>query len=264
VLLDDLLWYRETSLLLGSTPEEIAAFVVPEGPPGFIAVVSDSIGPIDITELAEEYAGTEETTGDAVIQLQDLGFNAGHVIEFEVPDTLEWASIEVLEFADPAGAAFYLDDVRWGTEDAVDDVYTVADIDSAWGYSETFPSGETSRFVAFRSGSLVFYVGMTGVPGYTEDDVVAFAQTQVAYLDGGSASAANTPEDAIRARVEAIGERYVGDCAGADPSTDVGSYCSLLLEDHGSSRLYGVGPVASEITDRVTVTLEDGTWVVVD
>jgi hypothetical protein len=116
--------------------------------------------------------------------------------------------------------------------------------------------------VAFRTGALVFYVGMTGVPGYSEADVLEFAQTQRDFIESGPGSATNTPEDAIGAGVEATGERYAGDCATVDPSADVGAYCSLLLEDHGASRLYGVGLVASEITDRVTLTVEDHLWVV--
>ena len=259
VLLGDLLWYREVSLLLGSGPEEIAGFLVSTGPAGFTVGFT---GAIDIAQLAEEFAGPDESADDAMIRLQDLGFNAGQVVEFDRANTPDSASIEVLEFGDPAGAAEYLDGVRWGTEDDIDDVYTVSELDSAWGYSEGLPSGAVSRYVAFRAGALVFYVGMTGVPGYSEADVLQFAQVQLDFVENGPPGATNTPEDAIGAGVEAAGERYAGDCSTVDPTADVGSYCSLLLEDHGSSRLYGVGPVASEITDRVTLSVEDHLWVV--
>ena len=81
-----------------------------------------------------------------------------------------------------------------------------------------------------------------------------------------SGTTVNTPEDAIGQALTAAGYSYLGDCSLADNSaTDLtGMWCSLLFEDHGSYRVYGIGPIASETNDTINVALEGNTWVVVD
>jgi hypothetical protein len=103
---------------------------------------------------------------------------------------------------------------------------------------------------------------MTGAPGYSAEEVLAFAQEQLAYLETAPPAAVNTPEDAIGAAIAAMGESYAGDCATVDPVNDIGSFCSALSEDRGDSRVYGIGLVASEFSDEVVVVLEGDEWVV--
>lgn len=81
-----------------------------------------------------------------------------------------------------------------------------------------------------------------------------------------STGATNTPEDAIGEALAAAGYDYLGDCSLADNAGDevYGMYCSVLYEDNGSYRVYGIGPVASEPSDTVNVTIEGGRWVVID
>jgi hypothetical protein len=71
-----------------------------------------------------------------------------------------------------------------------------------------------------------------------------------------------TPEDAIRDYVEAHGHEYVGDCAGTDPATDVGKWCSALATDNGSSRIYGIGPAFAEFAEQLTLENGPGGWLV--
>jgi hypothetical protein len=267
--LGDLLWSRDPSLLDPTPPEVLASLIAPDPLPGFVSATCDTCsGAITISDLAQGYAGPHESVGEATIALEDLGFDAGYRSGFELPDSFEYASIELLQFADPAGAAVYLDSVRWGIEDDFGgDVYAVADIDRAWGYFEEFPNGEMATWVAFRTGTQVFWVGMSGVPGYSPDEVTALAFTQLAYLESPvvvDTDLTSTPEDAIAASLDAAGLPYVGDCSVADGTLDIGSYCSLLLEDFGDSRVYGIGLVASELSDELNLVLEGDTWVVVE
>jgi len=74
-----------------------------------------------------------------------------------------------------------------------------------------------------------------------------------------------TPEEAIGVYLASYDVGYIGDCAGADPNTDVGYYCSLLYEDRVVERLYLVGLTYSEAEAWVLVErYDDGSWVAID
>ena len=74
-----------------------------------------------------------------------------------------------------------------------------------------------------------------------------------------------TPEEAISVYLASYDVGYIGDCAGADPNTDVGYYCSMLYEDRVVERLYLVGLTYSEAEAWVLVErYDDGSWVAID
>jgi hypothetical protein len=260
--LADLLWSRDPKLLHGSTAAQLAALVISEGPAGFVLYrgPDPDAGPVDIAKAAADYQGPGQTVAEAQVQLEHLGFNAGYVEFFDKPNTHDYATVDVREFADPAGAAKYLESVRHATKG----VYDVPEIKRAWGNTLTNSDGTSEIWVVFRKGARAFYVGLTGAVAYSKADVLALAQAQYERAAAAPAGASNTPEDAIAAAFTTTGQTYIGDCSTADPAKDVGSYCSLLIEDHGTYRVYGVGPVASEITDHLNVTQEGGQWVVID
>jgi hypothetical protein len=60
------------------------------------------------------------------------------------------------------------------------------------------------------------------------------------------------------------GLRYVAACENASLSNDVGSYCSVLHEDRGDSRIYATGPVFSEFDTWLLLGEQADGWHVVD
>ncbi|MEX2268852.1 MAG: hypothetical protein WEA75_09220 [Acidimicrobiia bacterium] len=71
-----------------------------------------------------------------------------------------------------------------------------------------------------------------------------------------------TPEDAIRAYVEAQGNQYAGDCAGTDLETDVGKWCSAVRANDGTNATYGIGPAFAEFAEELTLVNGPGGWTV--
>jgi hypothetical protein len=258
----DLLWSRDPSLVRGATAEQLAALLIPEGPAGFVLYrgPDPDAGPVDMAQAAADFRASGETLAESQVQLEHLGFNAGFVEFFDKPATPDYATVDVREFSDPAGAASYLASVREATKG----VYDVKEIKRAWGNALTKSDGTSQIWVVFRKGSRAFYIGLTGAAAYSKADVLALAKAQLERVAATPAVASNTPEDAIATAFKTTGQHYIGECSKADPVNDIGSYCSLLVEDHGTYRVYGVGPVASEITDHVNVTMQSGKWVVID
>ena len=72
----------------------------------------------------------------------------------------------------------------------------------------------------------------------------------------------STPEDTVARYVLAHGHQYVGDCASGNVANDVGKWCSLLQADRGATRIYGIGPVASQISTVLTLHRKGGRWTV--
>jgi len=74
-----------------------------------------------------------------------------------------------------------------------------------------------------------------------------------------------TPEEAIGAYLASYGEEYAGDCALADPNTDIDMYCSMLYQDRAVEAVYAIGLTFSEADTWVLVGMyEDGSFVVND
>lgn len=71
-----------------------------------------------------------------------------------------------------------------------------------------------------------------------------------------------TPGDAIAKYLAATGRSYIGDCANTRLPGDAGKFCSILKRDDGTTRMYLVGPVASE-GDVYVVQRQNGGWRVV-
>lgn len=76
-----------------------------------------------------------------------------------------------------------------------------------------------------------------------------------------STTVATRPEDAIVAYLRP-GVRYIGSCDGADATTDVGAYCSRLLDDQVTTRVYAIGLTFSEFDTFLRVDQVAGGWVV--
>jgi S1-C subfamily serine protease len=75
----------------------------------------------------------------------------------------------------------------------------------------------------------------------------------------------STPEGAIGVYLTSYDVGYVGDCAWADPSADVGYYCSVLNADRVTERLYLVGLTFSDATAWILVErYSDGSWAAID
>jgi len=73
---------------------------------------------------------------------------------------------------------------------------------------------------------------------------------------------ASTPTAALAAYLTSQGHDYADDCSSANPSTDVGKWCSLVRDDGADQKIYGVGPVAAEVVTIVTVQRSGSTWAV--
>ncbi len=76
------------------------------------------------------------------------------------------------------------------------------------------------------------------------------------------ASGTWSPEQAIADQLATTGTAYMGTCSNARLPNDVGAYCSLLSEDRGATRVYGVGPTFSEIDTWMLLDQSSGGWVV--
>ena len=76
--------------------------------------------------------------------------------------------------------------------------------------------------------------------------------------------AGGTPEAAIAAHLRALtpAVEYATACSDAQVPADVGKWCSILLSDPTDIRTYAVGPVASEIVERLTVARDGAGWAV--
>lgn len=70
-----------------------------------------------------------------------------------------------------------------------------------------------------------------------------------------------SPDDAIAAYLRP-GVRYIGSCERADAAADVGAYCSSLLEDQGTTRVYALGLTFSEFDTFLRLDRTAGGWVV--
>jgi Immunoglobulin-like domain of bacterial spore germination len=77
-----------------------------------------------------------------------------------------------------------------------------------------------------------------------------------------SSETGTSPEEAVGAYVRSGGLAYAGDCAGTSVPADAGKYCSALREDHADRRTYGIGPVASEFTNILTLERRGTMWLV--
>jgi hypothetical protein len=71
-----------------------------------------------------------------------------------------------------------------------------------------------------------------------------------------------SPTDALAASLTALGHTYAGDCSTTDAAADAGKWCSLVNDDGADRKVYGTGPVASEIVTIVTVERRGSGWVV--
>ena len=176
LFLADLLWSRDPSLLHGSSAEQLATLLIPNGPAGFVLYrgPDPDAGAVDMAEAAADFQGSGQTVAESQVQLEQLGFNLGYVEFFDKPATHDYATVDVREFADPSGAASYLALGPYGHES----VYDVPEIKGAWGNALTKSDGTSQIWVVFRKGSRAFYVGLTGAAAYSKADVLALAQAQ--------------------------------------------------------------------------------------
>jgi hypothetical protein len=72
-----------------------------------------------------------------------------------------------------------------------------------------------------------------------------------------------TPEEAVRAAVEAGGEASAGDCAGTVSPRDLGRVCARLVAERAGTRAYLVGRTFSEFDRWVFVAPAGDGWQVV-
>jgi hypothetical protein len=74
-----------------------------------------------------------------------------------------------------------------------------------------------------------------------------------------------TPDDAITAYVRTLpgSPGFAGDCATTQLPRDAGKYCAALTSGPAETRTYNIGPVSSEITEKLTLEHRGAVWVVV-
>jgi hypothetical protein len=72
--------------------------------------------------------------------------------------------------------------------------------------------------------------------------------------------AASTPEAVVAAAVMARGERYAGDCAGAQSPRDIVALCSRLEGERAGMRAYLIGLAFSEFGWWVVVAQHPDGW----
>jgi hypothetical protein len=77
-----------------------------------------------------------------------------------------------------------------------------------------------------------------------------------------TAAAGATPEEAIGAYVRSQRLAYAGDRASTALPEQSVMYCSALSDDGTDRRTYGVGPVAAEFTEILTLERSGTVWVV--
>ncbi len=76
--------------------------------------------------------------------------------------------------------------------------------------------------------------------------------------------AAETPDGAVAAFLEARGIPFAGACAVADPVADAGSYCAELADDRPGLQVHRIGPVASEPDTWLLVADGQFGWAVIE
>lgn len=94
----------------------------------------------------------------------------------------------------------------------------------------------------------------------TTSSVVA-ATSSTSTTTSTATTVAASPDDAIVAYLRP-GVRYIGSCDRADATTDIGAYCSRLLDDQGAIRVYAIGLTFSEFDTFLRVYQAAGGWVV--
>jgi hypothetical protein len=74
-----------------------------------------------------------------------------------------------------------------------------------------------------------------------------------------------TPEEAIAAYVKTLpgAPGFAGDCAATQLPGDAGKYCAALTSAPAETRTYNIGPVSSEVTEKLTLEHRGAVWVVV-
>ena len=97
----------------------------------------------------------------------------------------------------------------------------------------------------------------------TETTAVTVAPTTTTTLPTFGSGA--TPEEAITAYLRTLpgAPGFAGDCATTQLPRDAGKYCAALTSTPAESRTYNIGPVSSEITEKLTLEHRGAVWVVV-
>ncbi|HUS81764.1 MAG TPA: serine protease [Dehalococcoidia bacterium] len=136
-------------------------------------------------------------------------------------------------------------------------------------------------FVGFRQANALIVVGVFSLTlDFDYQTVVALAGAQSNLLTRAGlpalsreprAPVANeplgwpTPEDAIAEYLWYYDIEYIGDCAYADATYDIGRYCSTAYEDRGGMVIYLAGATFSEYDSWfLTEQYADGSWAVAD
>ncbi len=84
-----------------------------------------------------------------------------------------------------------------------------------------------------------------------------------AALHARTALAATSPEQALRAAIEAQGQQYAGDCASTVSPRDIGKVCSRPVGEQNGTRAYLAGRTFSEFSRWLFVAPDAGQWRVV-
>jgi hypothetical protein len=100
--------------------------------------------------------------------------------------------------------------------------------------------------IALGLGAIVFLHGLTG-----GSDAAA-----------PQSAAAQTPEGAVAAFVQAQGATYAGACEQTRSPQDIGKICSRLVEERGQIRAYLIGRTFSEFSTWVFIAPSGSGWIV--